>query len=243
MSVYRIAIVLPHTGLVHPEAMMAVEHASRRHETFGIPQQNSILCHNFNILWCDVLNSRERDGTTHLAMVHSDLNTEEYWLDTEIDEMEDHGADVISAVIPIKGPEGLTSTGVGTFGSRYVRRLTLTEIHKLPVTFGINDTTKHPDYQKFLAVNTGLWVCDLRKDWVDDFPGFETKTGIVRSGGKCAPWVQSEDWLFSEWLAGNGCKVRATRKVKVSHLGGKAYDNFYPWGTWTSDKNFERLEK
>ncbi len=243
MSAYRVVIGLPHTGKVDPEPMIAIERASRRHETTGVPQRLSILCHNFNKLWCDALNARETDGITHFAMIHSDINTEENWLDTLIDEMEDYGSDIMSAVIPITGEEGLTSTGIGTFGSRYVRRLTLTEIHKLPETFGIDDTTKHRDYQKFLAVNAGLWVCDLRKDWVDDFPGFETKTGIVRSGGKCAPWVFSEDWIFSEWLAGNGCKVRATRKVKVSHLGGKAYDNFTVWGSWDHDKNFERLEK
>ncbi len=243
MSTYRIVVALPHPGLVHPEPMIAMDRASSRHETVGVPQQNSILCHNFNILWCDALNARERDGITHFAMIHSDINTEENWLDTLIGELDDYGADVVSAVIPIKSEEGLTSTGIGTFGSKYVRRLTMTEIHKLPETFGVDDTTKHRDYQKFLAINTGLWVCDLRKDWVDDFPGFKTETGIVRHGGKCAPWVSSEDWMFSEWLAGNGCKVRATRKVKVSHLGGKAYDNFYPWGTMETDENFKRLEK
>ncbi len=243
MSQHRVVIGLPHTGLVHPEPMIAIDRASKRHETTGVPQRLSILCHNFNKLWCDALNARERDEITHFAMIHSDINTEEFWLDTLIDEMEDHGADVMSAVIPITGDEGLTSTGVGTFGSRNVRRLTMTEIHKLPVTFGIDDTTKHRDYQKFLAVNTGLWVCDIRKSWVDDFPGFKTETGIVRHGGKRAPYVYSEDWMFSEWLAANGCKVRATRKVKVSHLGGKAFDNFYPWGTMETDENFKRLDK
>ncbi len=242
MSPYRIIIVLPYRGTVYPESMMAIENSSRCHEITGLPRSLSILCHNFNKLWCEVLNSRETEGTTHFAMVHSDIQAEAFWLDTQLEEMDDFGCDVVSSVIPIADDRGLTSTGVGSFGSRNVRRLTMTEIEKLPATFGINDI-EFCKPSKFLAINTGLWVADIRRSWVEEFPGFNNPCGIYRERGKFMTWSWSEDWNFSEWLAGHGCKVMATRKARVGHIGKKSYNNVESWGEWETDRHFRELEK
>ncbi len=45
------------------------------------------------------------------------------------------GADVIATVVPIKDNRGLTSTGLQDPDTLQIRRLTMTEVFRLPVTF------------------------------------------------------------------------------------------------------------
>ena len=46
-------------------------------------------------------------------MLHDDVVPEAFWLDKLIAELELHSADVMSAVVPVKSGNGLTSTAVG----------------------------------------------------------------------------------------------------------------------------------
>lgn len=188
---------------------------------------SSALCHNFNALWARALNTREQYGWTHFAMLHADMATEiPYWLDTLVDELERSGADVLSAISPIKNGDGLTSTGfIDDHGN--AARFSLAEVHSFPMTFGIEETS-HPTTR--LLVNTGMWVCRFDSPWVEKI-AFRTIDRIH----KCTDGVYRvefipEDWLFSHQCSELGLKVKATRIVPVKHIGRKAYCSNQIWG-------------
>lgn len=191
----------------------------------------SLLNHGFNRLWAAARNCRDRMKATHFAMIHSDVCPEYGWATTLLDELIERDADVVSAVIPIKDERGLTTTAVYDGDPFVLRRLTLTEIAQLPETFGEEDTSRK------LLLNTGLWVCDLRKPWVDGWC-FCSKERVVKNAkGNWTAEVSSEDWQFSHYLNEHGAKIYATSKVKVLHEGGTQFGNGEPWGHWTEDKD------
>jgi hypothetical protein len=241
-----IFIALPYNGWCIPQAPIACSQASGMHEVQCVPYQHSLLQHNFNILFCDAYNARQQDDITHFAMVHADIGPQVRFLDVMLEEMDRHGADVMSAVVPLKDDRDLTSTGIGWRGSWQVRRLAMTECLSMPRTFDLMDAMQclHMNHEDpashYLAINTGVWVADFRKPWVEEFPGFEIRSGIFRDKlGKKYPNVQSEDWLFGEWLATNGVKVMATRKVKLEHFGYKGFSNQgETQEKWTFDRNW-----
>jgi SAM-dependent methyltransferase len=230
---YKIYLGQPNAGSIMPPAAASITHASRRHNVNYDPRQFGDIEHNFNMLWCDALNNRASQGFTHFAMIHSDIGTEWLWLDTLIDEMDHLDADVMTTVIPIKDNRGLTTTGIRYAGVWGTRRFTMREIMRLPETFCVADTDEP---NEILAINTGLWVCRLPMGgWPDKFPGFTCKHKIEVVDGQFSPSFDSEDWLFSDWLATQGLKVYATRKVKAFHRGGMDYSNINAWGTWETE--------
>lgn len=123
-------------------------------------------------------------------------------------------------------------------------------------------------FPRNLLVNTGCWVCDFTRLWrfkvhfqihsrIAFVLGkeFETKSGgIVPSGriisndlyregmtGAFINQVMSEDWDFSRQLARLDCKVLATRKVNVHHLGEFPYPSGDgTWGQWQHDESTRR---
>ena len=203
----------------------------------------SLLNLNFNRFWANAYNRRETDKIGYFAMQHDDIKPQSGWADVLIDELERTGADMVSAVVPIKDPRGLTSTGIRNWLTGDIRRLTMRELPKLPETFDIDDClcrfnglTYGGD--EILIVNTGLWVCRFDREWVDRFPGFRCVDQVrVNPDGKREAVCLPEDWLFSEWLARQGAKVFATTKVPLLHLDGeKEYPNFGAWGEWETDK-------
>lgn len=194
----------------------------------------SILCHNFNQLWCRALDMRTQVPITHFAMLHSDVHPEEAWLAKLIDEMERTGADVLSVVSPIKSDSGHVSIAIdapaGSDEFEIERVLTTTEVMGLPETFSAADCG-FPD--RLLLVNTGCWVCDFRKPWVEA-AFFETVTAIKRDeAGAFIPKVMSEDWLFSRYVQRAGGKVLATRKASLHHVGAQRFPNNFAWGEAT----------
>ncbi len=231
----NIFLAIPHNGLLRPGVITACSRASRNHQVATCDQAFGCLTHNFNCLWCDALNLRKEMGFTHFAMCHDDIRPYPFWLDTLADEMERLDADVVSSVIAIKDNRGVSSTGIGEYEKRKVCRLTMTEVYKLPETFQASDIDPHG----YLAINTGLWICDIRKPWVDDFPGFKVQNWIERNpeGGKQARFWP-EDWQFGEWLGQRDLRVFATRKVLATHIGGCEFGNSEPWGSWSTDEEF-----
>jgi hypothetical protein len=182
--------------------------------------------HGFNMRWAEALNKRAAHGLTHFAMLHSDVVPEAYWLDKLVVELEQQQADLLSVVVPIKSPEGRTSTALfdPTGSGRIDRTLTLEEAHRLPVTFGAG---QFPG--KVLLVNTGCFVCRFDRDW------------CPKVWAKCATWVKDvaggyeaemfpSDWDMSLQLAKLGCKVLATRGVEVYH-DRPEWTNARVWGT------------
>ncbi len=193
----------------------------------------SILTHTFNMLWASALNHRKTKGITHFALLHADIGPEVLWLDKMMDLMNEHGADVLSAVSPIKDDKGLTSTAldepVGGHDPYWrVRRLSLHEIHKkFPGTFTHGK----------LLVNTGCMLVDLRKPWVEKIC-FRFENAMLPHPtveGDFMPVVLPEDWAFSRDAKKLGAKLFATREVSLYHEGNIRFTNG-EWGQWQTDK-------
>ena len=236
-----IFLAVPHYGAIVPEALVSLTMASARHRVSLTTNGASLLAHNFNCLWSAALNERRDRGLTHFAMHHADVGAEPGWIDILLDEMTRVDADVISTVIPIKDARGLTSTGLQDPGTLHIRRLTMAEIFDLPVTFSANDCEPGAvDSTLYLMVNTGLWLCDFTKPWVEE-AYFEIRDRIVRTAtGRFQANVLPEDWNFSGWCARRGLKVWATRAVKVSHHGQASFRNDSIWGDWQTDLGDKR---
>ncbi len=209
---------------------------------------------DFNAVWCDALNAFEAGEVTHFAMLHSDITPEAGWLDILLSELDRLGADLVSAVSPIKDTRGLTSSGIGDPNNRWspLRRFTVRELLKMPETFNAAEV----GYEGYpLLHNTGCWVCDLRNPlFREEEPDGSAKLffdfarrvyrsaisreGIVKLGTKAGRWVfscESEDWYFSRKLHEANANSYITRKVKLTHRGFVEYPNSAAWGTYEHD--------
>jgi hypothetical protein len=161
--------------------------------------------------------------------------TEVGWLDILLEEMERHQADLISAVVAIKDGRGLTSTGIMQNG-RCLRRLTMHEAMELPETFTAADLERIGFPPGQLALNTGLWLCKLTHEAVEQLH-FTIRDDIERTrDGVFFVRCLSEDWYFSERAQRLGMKAVATRKVNVEHFGFAAYSSAQAWGEWQHDQ-------
>lgn len=199
---------------------------------------STLLPFAFNQAWVGALNYRDTGvGIKYFAMIHDDVEPEAWWLDTLIDELEAHQADVVSAVIPIKSHHGNTSTAIDTGDIWLPRRLTMHEVMQLPETFGPEEAGGP------LLLNTGLWVADITKPWADEVCfDFLNRIRVTSSGERVAECVP-EDWLNSHRLNELGCKLMATRKVKLNHVGNSEYPNDRAWGSCQTDETYrDRME-
>jgi predicted O-methyltransferase YrrM len=199
--------------------------------------QGSLLAQNFNALWCEALSECHRGRPVHyFAMLHADIEPEDGWLDILIAELEARQLDVLSAVVPIKDPIGLTSTALERDDKdpwRVLCRLTMKEVYRLPETF-MSEDVGHP-----LLLNTGCWVCRFDPAWakkvrftINDRIVFNTKTGVYQAQ------VEPEDWYFSRLCYELGLKLAATRKVRLNHIGKGRYVNHEPWGQNDFDADY-----
>ena len=207
----------------------------------GSVSQCSLLPDAFNALLVAAMNMRKAHGITHFAMLHGDIVPQEHWLDTLFDEMQAIEADAISAVVPIKTHQGITSTAIGYDDTGKLKwdRLTLRDVQRFPETFTIADT---PWPDKMLLINTGCLLIDLQKAWVKDWVlggGFRLESRIEEiEPGQYLATTSPEDWLMSYDLHRLGTKVAATRKVLLSHHGDFTYTNRAVWGTAESEVTY-----
>lgn len=194
----------------------------------------SLLPFCFNQLVCEAINGRrnKKHPIQVLLLLHDDVvpgGTD--WLDRFLDIMETMKLDVLSAIVPIKDQKGLTSTGLDTDRWR-PRRLTMTEIDKMPETF-----TDEYIYSRFghkLLVNTGLMAIRLG-DWCKDM-AFSFDNRIIEGpDGVFHPEVEPEDWRFSRWCAMHKLRYGATRAIRVIHLGTFGFGNTGAWGEMEVD--------
>lgn len=211
------------------EAAIAHYHPSIDAKKFGktvrATIESSLLTHGFNRMWAAALTMRKTQGVTHFAMIHDDVGTGIGWCDVLLDEMESVGADMISAVVPIKDARGLTSTGIDNPENPFApRRLTMHEVMKEDETF-----TK-PE----IILNTGLFLVDLRKDWCDKVCFRQTDRLAVTSDGQFVAQTAPEDWDFSRQVRALGGSLWATRKVKLFHERPE-FCNSKAWGTMEVD--------
>jgi hypothetical protein len=165
----------------------------------------------FNHLWCTALNNREK-GFTKFLMMHADIAPQGDFIGKMIEEMAEQKADILSVVAPIKGENGITSTGIHC-GGWDVKRFTMKELAKLPETISFQG----------LVVNTGLMMVDITKNWVEKLWFRYQDKVVVNSQGLLTPKFWPEDWDFSVEAEKLGAKICATRKVRLVHGG---YDNW-----------------
>lgn len=216
-------------GIMHAKAMFPIIRCSRNHKFDVGTVDSSATCVTFNRLWINALELYEAGKITHFLMYHSDIVAEEYFLDKMIDIMERTKADVLSAIVPIKDQQGMTSTAmdepVGDVDPYWrVRRLTMKEVHHMEPTFT----------DPKLLLNTGLMLVDMSKAWTKDaYFTFEDK--IIWHHGRRVAVCMPEDWGFSRMAKKLGATLWATREVPILHYGETSYPNQIPWGQVEKD--------
>lgn len=179
----------------------------------------SILTHNFNILYAAALNERA-NGITHFCLAHADIviNTPG-WLTKMCKLMDEHKADILSVVSPIKDKRGLTSTAQDN-GTWQPERFSMTDIMNLPETFTMPG----------LLVNSALMLVNIWS-FTSTLLRFEFKDAILHSDKGYHASVFPEDWGFSRMAWEHGLKVYATREINLEHVGTTHYSNQFAWGT------------
>lgn len=191
-----------------------------------------------NVLWADSLNARDAHhddipDVRWFAMLHSDVNPGPYWIDKLIDEAEKYDADMVSAVIPIKSDQGLTSTAMtdpGHSDRNWCRLMTRQVNHeRFPKTFDSEmardalaslprDMAVYCPEGSRLLLNTGCMVVRLDRPWCGDV-WFEQYDAIAHVDGRWRYLALSEDWYFSKKVSDRGAKVMATTVVEIMHRG------------------------
>lgn len=240
MVLMRILLAMPrYTHQVCLEAATAFYYSLRddsKHSAKTTSPSGSLLTRSFNDAWAKALDMYEAGEIEAFAMQHADIASPIGWLSTMLDELESSGADIISAVVPIKDERGLTSTAVDDTGDLWrPRRLTMTQTSKLPATFG-DEEVGGP-----ILLNTGLWVCRLGP-WAlqEDANGYAKIRFHIhdairrRPTGERGAAVIPEDWDFSRQLRAEGLVLKATTVVKPTHYGESAYPATSVWG-WETD--------
>jgi len=235
-----VAVVQPSAGYSAPHrgAVRAFLQPTKRGvKRIELERGSSMLPRVFNMLWCEALNARKQYPISHFAMIHddiaADMSLDLGWLDILLDELERTGADVISAVVPIKDEKGVTSTAIETDDPWWVRRLAMHEVFQLPETFSASDVPWNKDGRPLL-LNTGLWLCKFDPAWVEKIE-FHFYNRIVRMpDGEFMSQDQPEDWDVSRQFHALGLKCVATRKVPLVH-GLPHWHNKSAWGTWPTD--------
>lgn len=179
------------------------------------------LVDSFNTLWANARQRRDEGVADYFAMQHADIEPDPWWIDTLLSEMRIRNASVIAAHVAIREHKRrITSTAVGSLDDRWRggRRLSIREIQDLPPTFGPEAVCR--DSNDVLYINTGLWLCDLRESWVDDwvFPQ-ECKIERDPESGKWRNYLVTEDWEMSRFLHQHHVRYCCTRRVKTKHWG------------------------
>lgn len=206
------------------------------YRVIAVNRYSSLLTYSFNRLWCAALNLIEAEDAQYFAMIHSDVVAAPGWAETLIEEMNRVDADMLSVAIPLKSPEGLTSTALSDPRTIWnSRRITMHELFKLPETFTIDDVPWREE-NSTLLLNTGLWVCRLDRPWVKQGVVFrqydDIRFNTIRQEFEAS--TASEDWNWSRDLVERGAKLACTRKVVVEHEES-IYHNREPWGTSAVD--------
>lgn len=233
----NVFIGIPTSGGVAGGVLTATHVTGSRHKIADIVcVSRSLLTQNFNGLFVAALNSRPR--VDYFVMLHADVQPGAGWVDELIQQATLHDAAVCSVVVPIKNESGVTSTAVLDPETNRLRRLTMREVCKLPVTF---DAASAGFPGQVLLINTGCWIADLRTDWPDRWIArggcFRNQDRIIRCpDGSYAAQTFSEDWVFGCDLHTLGVRAVATRAVRVRHKGEFDFPNDAPWGSWESDQ-------
>jgi hypothetical protein len=212
----NIFLAVPCYGGIYPEVAAAIQTASTQHNVAVQYLDGSNLPFTFQTLWNRALNSRATGRWDYFAMLHADISAPPGWLDRLVEEITAHDADVVSQVVPIKDDSGLTSTGVLNEAG-VVEQYSIDQVKWMPETWSV------PADKGRLAINTGMWICDFRKPWVENIT-FHLHTDNRRlEDGTFQAVTLSEDWDASAAMHEMGLKVMATKRVAIKHFGKKAW--------------------
>lgn len=188
---------------------------------------SSLLAKTFNTALGYALIERQKD-VTHLLLMHADIKPlDKNWFDIFFKEMQSVGADILSAIVPIKDDRGLTSTAKEMPNKWEPQRYTMHEIMEMPETWTAPD----------LLFNTGMLLLDVHAPWFDkcwftinDEIYLEKETNTYRIH------VEPEDWYYSRQVRKLGAKPYVTRKVRIHHGGKLNFANYAAWGSLKTDK-------
>jgi hypothetical protein len=254
--VKHVFLGIPHGGSVVCGQIRSILQAGlpRGYRLSFLGAGGSLLCRNFNTLWAAALNERAEGRCDLFVMLHSDITPADGWLGKLIKEHAASGADVLSQVMAIKDHRGLSTTGMAEPGKTGVRRLSMREIHILalrkkekydspnPQTFDAADVLDcFPDCapKTQLVVNTGLWIADFSKPWVEE-ACFQNLDWIRKNdAGKWEAQAFSEDWLFSQWCNERKIPIKATALFECWHYGHSMFASHTAWGDWERDRGDE----
>lgn len=230
-----ICLGMPSTGHMTLGAATGLHRSSCRRDRHVriLPLASSLACQNMNRLWCWALNEKRKGRVDYFAMIHSDIEPPEFWLDVLIDELDEKKLDVLGVAVAIKDPRGLTSTAIGHPSGnpwRIRQRLSMRELHRLPETFTSEDVGGP------LLINSGLWVCKLDLDWGPKVFFTVNDRIMIHPDGDYVAQAEPEDWFVSRLYHELGLRVGCTRKLEVWHRGDVAHGNAFPWGTDEFDK-------
>jgi len=229
-------------GNVHHHVMGAVLNTSDRVRNCDYAvRSSSFLTYNFNMLWCIALNKPQY---SHFVMLHADIAPlVPNWISKLIGYADSCGADIMSAVSPIKMPEGYTSTALAKIDEPFgnYRRLVMREAMQLPECFDRKPVANlfGVDWKDhWLLTNTGMMVVNLKKRDVLSKMCFTVNNWIrQKPNGEYYAVSEPEDWAFSREAQERGLSVWATRGVPMAHVAGNnSFSGNEAWGTLEHDE-------
>lgn len=220
--------------------------------------KSSLLAAGFNTAWAEALNSGP--NITHFAMLHDDITPQDGWLQILMEDLSATEADMVAAVVPIKDQRGVTSTAIDREQFQVERRITMTELLGLPETFTAADCG-YPD--RALLLNTGCWVCRFDRPWrfqtcftirdrmiycpldrpnvkILQHHAADMAVNNTLPPGRWKAEVDPEDWGFSRQLYSLGCKMVASKRVKLHHHANIPMPNDQEWGDYQRDEDLLR---
>ena len=234
----RVLLVQPAYGKIEPESYHSAQLATKRKGDVSVGIMRpcaSLLAHAFNLGAAYCLNQKYE----YFAMLHGDISAKDGWIDTLLDTL-DTGVDVVHAVAPIKDHRGLTSTAIAFWDDQFepVRRLTVSELTKLPEVFTITDVQQNIDPNaKRLLPNTGC-LCFRADTWFKRFPGFTINDQLATmDGNEWAVDVMPEDWNFGHWCGRNFLTVAGVTNVDLRHYGRWSFTTSAKYG-WEIDEHY-----
>lgn len=226
-----------YNGEFRKEASKSAQVGSNRFQVLTDIEQWSALPYCFNQIWCKVLNLREKYNIQYFAMLHSDIEVEDYWVDKLVKILETQNLDLVGVVSAIKDSRGLTSTGLIDFQSgKCNKRLTLKEIAVIKKTVKVFDIWNlrelgFASHQEVLGVNTGCFVMRVDQRVTQKFNGeylsFKFKDWVEyrEEEGVFVPQFIPEDWDWSLQLSKRGYRIAATAGLRLDHYGLAKYSN------------------
>lgn len=286
MTTRNVWISTPSYGPHEPETMASIYFAPIPRDQIGnyeiqvqYKKGCSLLANAFNGGWVDCLNDtwefrrgnpdgKEVKDYHYWFMLHGDIEPDQFWVHTMIEELELHDLDVLHAVCAIKDNRGITSTGVGPLLDKWspTRKVTTTELHakdaddklKIPRTFVCGDLLKGLDWSKpnvferlkasemCLLPNTGCLLVKIAP-WCWEFPGFVIEDRIVEV---IPPQVaQKLDVPNDAWVQPKPCLIidrhgnRFEDHFELSdHVGKRMTSNIpedWGFGRWCARKGLK----